>query len=68
MLVTIDGRGSKFVRTVFSIAICRQLGDKWKSKTLFLTILDLCSSVLLTFSIAAYPVPGSGVVLDSIDS
>ena len=31
----------KSLETVFSIAICRQLGDKWQSKTLFLTIFDL---------------------------
>ena len=27
----------KSLETVFSIAICRQSGDKWQSKTLFLT-------------------------------
>ena len=31
-------------------------GDKWQSKTLFPTIFDLRSSIVLTFSIAAYPV------------
>ena len=30
---------------MFSIAICRQSGDKWQSKTLFLTIFDICSSI-----------------------
>ena len=35
-LLTIDERGSKSLETVFLIAICRQLGDKWQSKTLFL--------------------------------
>ena len=44
----------KSLETVFSIAICRQLGDKRQSKTLFLTILDLRSSKALKFSIAAY--------------
>ena len=29
--------------------------DKWKSKTMFLTFY-ICSSVVLTFSIATYPV------------
>ena len=43
MLLTIDERGSKMQETVFSIAICRQLGDKWQSKTLILTIFDLSS-------------------------
>ena len=41
-----------WVETMFSIAICSQ----WQSKTLFLTIFDLRSSIILTFSIAAYPV------------
>ena len=31
-------------------------GNKWQSKTLFQTIFDLRSSIVLTFSIAAYPV------------
>ena len=31
-------------------------GDKWQSKTLFPTIFDLHSSIVLTFSIAAYRV------------
>ena len=44
-LVAIDNalkiveRGSKSLETVFSMAICRQSGDKRQSKTLFLTIL-----------------------------
>ena len=46
----------KSLETVFSIAICRQLGDKWQSKSLFLTRFDLRSSIVLTFTIAAYPV------------
>ena len=32
------------------------VGDKWQSKTLFLLIFDLRSSIVLAFSIAAYPV------------
>ena len=44
----------KSLETVFSIAICRHLGDKQQSKTLFLMILDLRSSIVLTFSIATY--------------
>ena len=31
---------------MFSIVICRQLGDEWQSKTLFLTIFDLCSLIV----------------------
>ena len=42
---------------MFSTAICRPLGDKWQSKTLFfLTIVYRHSSIVLTFSISAYPV------------
>ena len=50
-LLTIDERGSKSPETVFSIAICRQSGDKWQSKTLFLTNFDLRSSIVLTFTL-----------------
>ena len=32
-----------------SIAICRQSGNKRQSKSLFLTILDLRSSIVITF-------------------
>ena len=34
------------LETEFSIAICRQSGDKWQSKALFLAIFDLCSSIV----------------------
>ena len=34
----------KSMETVFSIAICHQCGDKWQSKTLFLSIFDPHSS------------------------
>ena len=34
-LLPIDERGSKIAKSVFSIAICRQLGDKWQSKNVF---------------------------------
>ena len=30
----------KSIETVFSIDICRPTGDKWQSKTLFLSIFD----------------------------
>ena len=46
--------GQKIAIAVFSIAISRQSGDKLQSKTLFLTIYDLRSSIVLM--IAAYPV------------
>ena len=41
---------------MFSIAICRPTGDKWKSKTLFLTIFGPRPSIVRAFSIASYPV------------
>ena len=50
----------RLLETVFSIAICHQLGDKWQSKALFLTIFDLRSLIVLTFLIAAYPVSCKG--------
>ena len=43
----------KSLKTVFLIAICRRSGDKRQSRTRFLMILDLRSSIVLTFSIAA---------------
>ena len=48
--------GQKSLQPVFSIASCRQSGDKWQSKTLFFTIFSLSLSIILTFLIAAYPV------------
>ena len=45
----------KSLETVFSIASRRQSGDKRQLKTMFRTILDLYSSIVLAFSIAAYP-------------
>ena len=55
-LLTIDERGSKSLLPVFSIANGRQSGDLWQSKSLFLTIFGLRSSIILTFSIATNPV------------
>ena len=43
----------KSLETVFSIAICRQSGDKWQSKVPFHTFLIHRSSIVLAFSIAA---------------
>ena len=48
-LLTIDECGSKIARNSVSIAICRQSGDKWQLKTLFLTIFDLRSSMYSRF-------------------
>ena len=53
MLLTINKRGSKIARNSVFIVICLQ-ATKWQSKTLFLRIFDLHSSILLTFSIATY--------------
>ena len=44
----------KSIETVFLIAICRQCGDKWQLKTLFLKIFDVRSAIVLAFLIAAY--------------
>ena len=59
-LITLDWRRSKTLKlltiltnvdqksleTEFLIAICRPAGDKWQSKTLFLTIFDSRSSIV----------------------
>ena len=42
-----------FVSGLLSLPV---ICDKWQSKTLFLTNFDLPSPIVLTFSIAAYPV------------
>ena len=34
----------RLIETVYLIAICHETGDKWQSKTLFLSVFDLCSS------------------------
>ena len=34
------------LETEFSIAICRHNGDKWQSKTLFLSVFDPRSSIV----------------------
>ena len=36
----------KSLETEFCIAICRHTGDKWQSKTLFLSIFDPRSSIV----------------------
>ena len=42
---------------VFFIAICRQLGDKWQSKTLFLAFFNQCLSIVKSaFECRLYPV------------
>ena len=39
----------KSIETMFSIAICRPTGDKWQSKTLFLSILIRVRRLLVMF-------------------
>ena len=56
----------KSLETWFSIAICRQLGDKWQSKSLFLTIFHVCSSIVLTLLIAIYLICIPGRVAQSV--
>ena len=48
-LLTNEVRGPKITRNSVLIAIRRQLGDKWQSKTLFLTILYLRSLIVISF-------------------
>ena len=43
----------KLLETVFSIAIYQLSGYKWQSKTMFIIIFELRSSIVLTFLIAA---------------
>ena len=56
----------KSLETVFSISICRQSGDKWQSKTLFLMIFGLHSSIVLEFLIAAWTSCGESTNGDSL--
>ena len=44
----------KSLETEFLIAICHHTDDKWQSKTMFLTIFYLRSSIVLAFLIATY--------------
>ena len=46
MLILTMNIDQKLLETEFSLAICRPTGDKWPSKTLFLAIFDLCSSIV----------------------
>ena len=42
----IDKCRSKLLETEFTIAICSPIGDKWQSKTLFLVMCELRSSLV----------------------
>ena len=55
-LLTIDERGSKIARNKILDCHFRQSGEELQSGTLFLTILNLRSSLVFTFLIATYPV------------
>ena len=46
MLILLTKVDKKSLETEFSIAFYHQTGDKWQSKTLFLAISDLCSSIV----------------------
>ena len=46
------------LETEFLIAIWRHTGDKWQSKTLFLSKFHPLSSIVKAFSIATDPVCG----------
>ena len=54
--IQLTNADQKPIETVFLIAIYRHCGDKWQSKTLFLTMFDPRSSIVLAFWIATYPV------------
>ena len=55
-LSTIDERGSKIKTTVFLIFDCHlsPMANKWQTKTLYLLIFYLRSSMVLAFSIPTY--------------
>ena len=46
MLILSTNVDQKSLETEFSIAICCQSGNKWQLKTLFLTIFELCLSII----------------------
>ena len=64
LILSTNNRDKKWLETEFVIAICRQSGDKWQSTTLFLTIFDCIRWLLRAFSIAAYQVWTTKVILD----
>ena len=49
----------KSLKTEFSIAICRHTGDKWQSKTLFISIFDRRSSIVDCVFDCRLPVVGT---------
>ena len=57
----------KSLETEFSIAICRPSGDKWLSKTLFLSIFDPRSSVAKIVIDCRLPDVLTALVLGTLD-
>ena len=55
-LYTLDECGLKIARNSVFDCHLSPVGRQMASKTLFLTIFDLRSSIIMTFSIVAYPV------------
>ena len=51
-LLTLTNTDQKSLETMILIAICRQSGEKWQSKTMLLPTFGLRSSIVLTFSIS----------------
>ena len=49
MLILSTDVDKKLLETEFLIAICRQTGDKWQSKALFLALFDRCSLIVKSF-------------------
>ena len=62
MLILSTNVDQRLVETEFLIAICRQIGVKWQSKTLFLGICDPCSSIVQSI----FDCPLSGVIMKRI--
>ena len=58
--LTIDDRGLKALETAFSVAICRQSGDKWQPKTLFLLFLSTFVDIINVFDCRLSGVKKSG--------
>ena len=57
----VDKKDKKSLVTKFLFAICRHTGDKWQSKTLFLSIFDQCSSIVDSVFDCCLP----GVILET---
>ena len=60
MLIPSTNVNKKSLETEFLIAIFRLTGDKWQSKTLFLAIFDLCTSIVKRVFVCR--LPGVGIM------